>query len=143
MRLYKSKNWEVQFIEYCQEFPGYCLILSDKHSLSDLTTDEWSELGKLEKELERVSTKVLGATMYNLACLMNNAYRDNKTPFVHFHFVPRYKEKINIVGKDYVDKHFGYNFWRWKNYRLKRQKDIFTEEEKNKIYELMKNEFKL
>ena len=143
MELYKGKGWDVIFGIWCQDHPGYCIVGNNKESLSELTNDDWIELGKIEKEIERVCKKVLGATMYNFACLMNNAYRDNKTPFVHFHFVPRYKEKINIVGKDYVDKHFGYNFWRWKNYRLKRQKDIFTEEEKNKIYELMKNEFKL
>ena len=143
MRLYKSKNWEVQFIEYCQEFPGYCLILSDKHSLSELTSEEWMELGLIEKELERICKKVFNTTMYNFACLMNDAYKDNKTPYVHFHFVPRYKEKLILFNKTYIDKHFGYNFWRWKNYKFKRQKDIFTENERIKIYEMMKQEFKL
>ena len=28
--------------------------------------------------------KKFNATMYNFACLMNNAYRDNEKPHVHF-----------------------------------------------------------
>ena len=99
------------------------------------------ELGKLEKELERVCNKVLKPTMYNFACLMNNAYRDNETPNVHYHFVPRYKEETIIVGKKYKDKHFGYNFWKWSNSKFKSQKDIFTKEEKEEIFNLIKNEF--
>ena len=47
-------------------------------------------------------------TMYNFSCLMNNAYRDNEKPHVHFWFVPRYKHELNIFNKIYIDKHFGY-----------------------------------
>ena len=113
MNLYKSDNWEVIFGTWAQDHPGYCIITSKKEKLSDLTPEEWIELGYLEKELERVCNKVLKPTMYNFACLMNNAYRDNETPNVHYHFVPRYKEETIIVGKKYKDKHFGYNFWKW------------------------------
>lgn len=142
MNLYTSDNWEVIFGIWSQEFPGYCIISSKKEKLSDLTKEEWMELGSLEKELERVCNKVLKPTMYNFTCLMNNAYRDNETPHVHYHFFPRYKEETIIVGKKYKDKHFGYNFWKWANNRFKSQKDIFTSSEKEEIYNLMKSEFK-
>ena len=142
MNLYTSDNWEVIFGIWSQEFPGYCIISSKKEKLSDLTKEEWMELGSLEKELERVCNKVLKPTMYNFTCLMNNAYRDNETPHVHYHFFPRYKEEAIIVGKKYKDKHFGYNFWKWANNRFKSQKDIFTSSEKEEIYKLMKSEFK-
>ena len=49
MKLYESKNWEVVFVKWCQEFPGDCIISSKKESLSDLTNEEWIELGELEK----------------------------------------------------------------------------------------------
>ena len=143
MKLYKSKNWEVVFVDWCQEFVGDCIISSNKESLSDLTTDEWVELGKIEKELERVTKKLFNATMFNFACLMNNAYKDDEKPHVHFHFIPRYKNELVLFKKVYKDNHFGYNFWKWSLSRFKRQKDIFTKEEKNKIYEMMKEEFKL
>jgi diadenosine tetraphosphate (Ap4A) HIT family hydrolase len=142
MNLYESNNWTVVFGSWCQEFPGYCIISSKKETLSELTPEEWQELGLLEKELERITKKLFKPTMYNFACLMNNAYRDNEKPHVHFHFIPRYKEKVDLFGKIYNDKHFGYNFWKWALSRFKSQKDIFTKDERIKIYEMMKEEFK-
>ena len=141
MTLYKSDNWEVIFGGWCQEFLGYCIIASKKTSLSELTSEEWIELGKLEKELERVCKKLFNSTMFNFTCLMNNAYRDDTTPNVHFHFFPRYKNDVKLFDKVYKDKHFGYNFWKWALDEEKSQKDIFTKEERIKIYEMMKKEF--
>ena len=143
MELYKGKNWDIIFCDWCQEFVGYCIIGNKKESLSDLTTDDWEALGKLEKELERVCKNVFNATMFNFACLMNNAYRDNKTPHVHYHFVPRYKNELKLFGKIYKDNHFGYNFWKWSLSKFKRQKDIFTQEERVNIFEMMKEEFNI
>lgn len=145
MELYKGVYWNVIFVNWCQEFLGDCIIASsqEKEKLSDLTVDEWAELGIIEKELERVCKKLFNSTMFNFACLMNNAYRDNEKPNVHFHFIPRYKNKLFIFNKVYVDKRFGYNFWKWDLNRFKRQKDIFSKEEKLEIFNMMKKEFKL
>lgn len=143
MELYKGKYWNVIFGNWCQEFVGYCIITNSKESLSELTSEEWKELGKIEKELERVCKKLFNATMFNFACLMNNAYRDNEKPHVHYHFVPRYGQETKILNKIYKDKHFGYNFWKWSLSKFKRQKDIFTQEERLKIYEMMKKEFNM
>ena len=140
MNLYSGENWNIIFGEWCQEYPGYCIISSNKENLSDLSKEEWEELGVLEKELERVCKKIFGATTFNFCCLMNNAYRDNEKPHVHFHFVPRYKASLNLFDKIYKDRHFGYNFWKWSLNKLKKQKDIFTLEERKKIYEMMKEE---
>ena len=49
MNIYTSNNWEVIFGKWSQEFPGYCIISSKKEKLSDLTAEEWIELGALEK----------------------------------------------------------------------------------------------
>ena len=141
MQLYKGKYWEVVFVDWCQEFVGDCIISSTKESLSDLASEEWVELGKIEKELERVAKKVFNATMFNFACLMNNAYRDNEKPHVHFHFFPRYKNELMLFDKVYKDRHFGYNFWKWSLSQFKRQKDIFTKEERKKIFQMMQDEF--
>ena len=143
MELYKGKYWSVIFVDWCQEFPGDCIISSNKENLSELINDEWIELGIIEKELERVTKKLFGATMFNFACLMNNAYRDNEKPHVHFHFIPRYKNQLNMFNKVYKDRHFGYNFWKWSLSRFKSQKDIFTKEERLKMFEMMKEEFNL
>lgn len=143
MNIYESKNWEVVFVKWGQEFVGDCIISSKKESLSDLTNEEWVELGKIEKELERVCKKLFNATMFNFACLMNNAYRDNEKPHVHFHFIPRYKKELELFGKKYKDIHFGYNFWKWESDEQSKQPDIFTKEEKYAIFEMIKKEFNL
>lgn len=143
MILYKGKNWEVVFVKWCQEFPGDCIISCQKESLSELTPEDWVELGKLEKELERITKKLFDSTMYNFACLMNNAYRDSEKPHVHFHFIPRYQGQRTILGRKYIDRHFGYNMWKWSLNKWKSQKDIFSKEEKMQIYEMMKAEWSL
>jgi len=143
VKLYEGKYWNVIFGSWCQEFIGYCIIECDKKSLSELSSGAWEELGKLERELERVCKKLFGATMFNFACLMNNAYRDNEEAHVHYHFIPRYKETVILFNKKYVDKHFGYNFWKWSLSRFKRQKDIFSKQEREQIFEMIKKEFKL
>jgi diadenosine tetraphosphate (Ap4A) HIT family hydrolase len=143
MELYKGKYFEVIFEDWCQDFVGSCIVSGHKESLSKMTSEEWVELGLIEKELERVCKKTFNATMFNFACLMNNAYRDNETPHVHFWFVPRYEKEITIFSKKYIDKHFGYNFWKWSLSKFKKQNDIFTNDEREKIFELMKKEFSL
>lgn len=59
MQLYKGKTWELIFVKWCQEFPGDCIVSCDKETLSDLTNDDWIELGKVEKELERIQKSYL------------------------------------------------------------------------------------
>ena len=123
--------------------PRYCIITCNKETLSELNEEEWLELGELEKKLETITKKLFDATMFNFACLMNNAYKDNEIPHVHFHFVPRYKNALKLFGKIYKDKHFWYNFWKWDLSKFKKQKDIFTKEERLKIYDMMKKEFNI
>ena len=143
MTLYQGKYWEVVFTEWCQEFPGECIISSTKEHLSDLTEEEWIERGLIEKKLESVCQKLSQVTMFNFACLMNNAYRDHEKPHVHFHFIPRYENKREILNKTYQDRHFGYNMWKWALSKFKAQKDIFTKEEKLEIYNKMQKELKM
>ena len=65
------------FEDWRQDFIGSCIISVHKESLSKMKDEEWIELGLIEKELERVCEKIFNATMFNFACLMNDAYRDN------------------------------------------------------------------
>ena len=143
MNLYESNNWKVVFGDWGQEFIGYSIIKSTKESLSDLSDEEWMELGRIEKELERVCKKLFNSTMFNFSCLMNNAYRDSEKPYVHFHFMPRYKDEVKLFNKVYKDKHFGYNFWKWSLDEKEKQENIFTKEEMIEIYNMMKNEFNM
>ena len=54
MNIYEGNNWTIVFVDWCQEFVGGCIISCDKEHSSELTDEDWKELGKLEKELERV-----------------------------------------------------------------------------------------
>lgn len=143
IKIYNGKTWEVVFCIWGQEFLGNCIVSCSKESLSELTSDDWIELGLIEKELERVTKKLFNSTMYNFACLMNNAYRDNEKPHVHFHFIPRYKDKVIIFDKEYIDKHFGYNFWKWELDDTQKQEDIFNENERKQIMNMIKKEWSL
>ena len=80
--------------------------------------------------------------MFNFCCLMNNAYRDNEKPYVHFQFIPRYKNETIILNKKYVDTHFGYNLWKWA-ITEDAQKDIFSNDERLEIFNMIKDEFKI
>lgn len=143
MELYKGKYFEVVFCDWCQDFLGQCIISGHKESLSEMTSEEWVELGKLEGELERVCKKVFGATMFNFCCLMNDAYNTNTKPHVHYWFFPRYKNEVEIFDKKFVDKHFGYNFWKWKHDENECQKDIFDNEERLEIFNMLKKEWNI
>ena len=54
MNIYEGNNWTIVFVDWCQEFIGDCIISCDKEQLSDLTDEDWQELGRLEKELESI-----------------------------------------------------------------------------------------
>ena len=69
-----------------------------------------------------------------------SVYIDEK-PHVHFHFIPRYRNELKLFDKIYKDKHFGYNFWKWDLSEQEKQQDIFTKEERVKIFKMMKEEF--
>ena len=51
--------------------------------------------------------------------------------------------ELKIFNKVYKDRHFGYNFWKWALSKFKSQKDIFTKEERIKIFEMMQKEFNI
>lgn len=143
MKLYSGNCFEVIFCDWCQEFPGQCIVSCDKERLSDLTGDDWVELGCIEKELERICNKCFNSTMYNFACLMNNSYKDKEKHHVHFHFIPRYDGERIILNKKYKDRHFGYNMWKFARNKFLCQKDIFSQEERENIGRLMITEWSI
>ena len=79
-------------------------------ALPDITEEEQLDFFVLIKKLESFYKEKIGATMFNYSCLMNNAYRDNETPHVHYHFRPRYKNPISILGQEFADPNFGEHY---------------------------------
>lgn len=145
MNLFETENWNILFSSWEQDYIGRCIICNKnaRLNLSSMSQKEWEELGYVEKILESTCKKLFKTTMFNFECLMNNAYKADETPSVHIHFVPRYKEEVNILNKTYIDKHFGNNFHKWQLNRFKCQKDIFSENDRKVIFEMMRNEIKV
>ncbi len=132
--LYETKFWRVILINE-QSYLGRCVILlkRDCEELSKLTSEEWLDFHEnVVKKLESVFKKVFNATMFNWSCLMNNAYQDkNPKPYVHFHFRPRYKDKIEFSGEVFSDPDFAHHYNR-------ERKDFVSEELLRKISDEIK-----
>lgn len=108
----ETKYWQIALSDDGR-YPGRCYVtlLEHKGSLSQLSKQEWNEFQKLVYRLEAAAIEGLGATMCNWTCLLNNAYQgDPAYPHVHWHFRPRYKSPIILLGKKYEDKEFGRHY---------------------------------
>ncbi len=106
-----TKYWKVLLMDD-QMYLGRLIIktLEQRESLVDLTEEEQRDFFILIKKLEAFYKEEIGATMFNYSCLMNNAYRDGETPHVHFHFRPRYKDPVTILGYTFNDPNFGEHY---------------------------------
>lgn len=106
-----TQYWKVVMVDD-QMYLGRLVIktLERRESLPDLTEAEQKDFFKLTKKLETFFKEEIGATMFNYSCLMNNAYRDGEAPHVHFHFRPRYKESVTILGNTFSDPNFGEHY---------------------------------
>lgn len=88
-------------------------------SMSELTDDEWTELRKLICKVENCLKTVLGATLCNWSCLMNNFFKESEpNPHLHIHARPRYDKPVVVNGHTYIDNEFGHH------YALKRRGEI-------------------
>ena len=105
---YETEYWKVVLVED-QRYLGRLVIKTKvpREHLPDLTEKEQLDFFVLIKKLESFFTEKIGATMFNYSCLMNFAYRDNETPHVHYHFRPRYRNPVTLLGKEFSDPNFG------------------------------------
>jgi diadenosine tetraphosphate (Ap4A) HIT family hydrolase len=108
----ETRYWKV-FLSDEQSYLGRCVILLKRHceSVSDINEAEWDDLHNEIKGLEKTMKKAFGATMFNLTCLMNNAYKKKPYhPHVHWHFRPRYDNKVKFAGLVFDDSRFGHHY---------------------------------
>lgn len=93
--------------------------------MADLKKEEWLDFAMLVKNLESSMKKAFHATMFNWACLMNNAYREkNPEPHVHWHFKPRYNHKVNFAGTTFEDPEFGEHYSRERKQKVSREVEV-------------------
>ena len=111
-QLYESKSWSV-FLADEQDYIGRCILVLKRHcnSLSELTDEEWHELRNLICKVEASLKDVLGATLCNWSCLLNNFYKEAAPdPHLHIHVRPRYDKPVIINGNTYSDVEFGHHY---------------------------------
>lgn len=70
---------------------------SDAIALGEISAQAWSEFSKVSKEMETLLHMVFKAEKFNYLALMM------KDPNVHFHFIPRYSQPVEIAGSKLVD----------------------------------------
>lgn len=89
---------------------GTCVVAlkRDEGDLAGLNGEEWHEFSEIVINLESALRTAFNSTMFNWGCLMNSAYRnDPPNPHVHWHFIPRYKQKTEFKGIIFEDPCFG------------------------------------
>lgn len=131
--LLETKHWKV-VLSSNQSHLGYCIVFLKKHceDLALLKNDEQQDFFGIVEKLESALKKSFNATMFNWACLMNNAYQNSPpNPHVHWHFRPRYSSQVNFAGEIFEDKEFGHH------YNIDNKKDVSKEIEQ-KIFNAIK-----
>ena len=111
-RLLVTDHWIVT-VAPDQGYLGRCYVSLRRHRqhLRELNSAEWNDLTVVVGQLEHAITAAFGATLYNWACMMNNAYQDaNPVPHVHWHLRPRYSAPVIFNGIEYSDKDFGHHY---------------------------------
>jgi diadenosine tetraphosphate (Ap4A) HIT family hydrolase len=110
--IFETEYWRVKLSDN-QYHLGRCVIELKRKcgNLSELNNKEWVDFSELVKRLETAMKKAFNANMFNWTCLMNDAYKQPKlNPQVHWHFRPRYKDKIVIEGITFEDKEFAHHY---------------------------------
>ncbi len=101
--------------------------------MPELTDDEWKELRKLICKVETCLKTVLGATLCNWSCLMNNFYKESEpNPHLHIHVRPRYNEPVMVNGHTYTDSEIGHH------YAVKHSGEIFDKDREDVFTRLKK-----
>jgi diadenosine tetraphosphate (Ap4A) HIT family hydrolase len=108
---FETHYWKIVLSDD-QRYLGRLVIKTKepRQSLPELSPEEQQDFFVLIAKLEAFFKEQYGATMFNYSCLMNNAYKEGETPQVHFHFRPRYKNPVTILGQQFADPNFGEHY---------------------------------
>ena len=103
--VYEGRYWRLE-LNPDQQYLGKSIVTLRRHasSLSELTQDEGMELWELVKRFETSVNAEFKPTHFNWSCLMNNTAGEGSPVHVHWHAIPRYKEKRVVNGINFVDQ---------------------------------------
>ena len=99
------------FLAPSQRYLGTCVVVLKRQSqdLSEVNDEEWKDFISILRRLENSVNLAFKPTLFNWSCFKNKVFRDsNPLPEIHWHFLPRYREKVRFGGMIFEDPDFGY-----------------------------------
>jgi len=110
-KLIKETPYWMIFLAPSQRYLGTCVVALKRQcqDLSELEDEEWEDFIGILQKLEHSLKKTFNPTLFNWSCFKNKAFRDgDPNPEIHWHFHPRYQEKVQFSGLEFEDPDFGY-----------------------------------
>lgn len=111
--LFQTDHYEVFLNEDDQYYLGraVAVLKSKAPSLSNVSKEEWVDLGFVIRIYESALKKSFGATNFNWSCTLNTAYKnDPPNPEVYWHIRPRYKTPVKFNDRTFKDNLFGTHY---------------------------------
>ena len=111
-KISQTEHWNI-YLSHNQTYLGRCLIALKRHTpdLAKLERAEWDDFVSLIEKLETSLLRSFEPSLFNWACLMNNAYQEKiPNPHVHWHLVPRYSHAVEFKGEVFEDLEFGHHY---------------------------------
>lgn len=102
--LIQTEHWNA-VLDKNQEYLGKSFVTLRKHkeTLSELSSNEWSDLHTVMQKMEEAIEKAFAADVCNWSCLMNNAVAAHQPTHVHWHLHPRYLKGATFLGLLFPD----------------------------------------
>lgn len=111
-----TQHWKITYW-INQAYLGRSLITAKRHfgSYEEMNDEEAKEYRQILKRYLPALKQTFGAVHFNVAYLMNQAYRPENChphpdPHFHWHVIPRYDSKRSFAGEVFEDPDFGNSF---------------------------------
>ena len=109
------KYWKV-LLHHNQCYLGRCVVWCKRENVIDffdMDKEEKKEFWDISKNLREVIQKIFKPDLFNYSSLAN------RTPHLHVHVIPRYKEKRIFENFTFADKRWGKNPYPYnKNFKI-------------------------
>lgn len=111
--LFETDHYRVFLNEDDQYYLGrsVALLKRDAPTLSNITPEEWVDLGLVIRIYENALKKTFNTTNFNWSCTLNTAYRsETPDPQVYWHVRPRYRNTIKFKDRIFKDNLFSKHY---------------------------------